>query len=314
MTHARQKQALAILEPLDRAYPDHPGITHYIIHACDSSELAQRGLPAARKYAQIAPSAPHALHMPSHIFTRLGLWQDSIASNLAAGRAAHDQGDLGEELHSMDYLAYAYLQLGRYEDAHRVLDHLMGMNGFIAGDLKSGYAATAIPIRYAVEQKHWDEASKIQPIPGSPQYVAAFAVWASGLGRTRGEHSSDVARESATLQQLEDQLHTAGNEYWATQVRVLHKEVMAWASQAAGKTQEAGTLLREAADEEDAVDKSPATPGPIVPAREQLGELFLAQHHPSQAAVAFRASLVNSPNRRGAMEGLSQALQKVSKK
>ena len=126
-THARQKKALAILEPLDRTYPDHPGITHYIIHACDSSELAPSGLPAARKYAQIAPSAPHALHMPSHIFTRLGLWQDSIASNLAAGKAAREQGDIGEELHSMDYLVYAYLQLGRYDDARQVLDHLDSM-------------------------------------------------------------------------------------------------------------------------------------------------------------------------------------------
>ena len=118
-THARQKQALAILEPLDKTYPDHPGITHYIIHASDSTELASSGLPAARKYAQVAPDAPHALHMPSHIFTRLGLWQDSIASNLAASKAARDQGDIGEELHAMDYLVYAYLQLGRYDDARQ---------------------------------------------------------------------------------------------------------------------------------------------------------------------------------------------------
>lgn len=311
--HARQKQALTILEPLDAKYPDHPGITHYIIHACDSGELAQQGLPAARKYAQIAPSAPHALHMPSHIFTRLGLWQDSIASNLAASEAAREQRDTGEELHAMDYLVYADLQLGRYDDAHQVLNHLNSMNNVGAGDFKSGYAATAIPVRIAVEQKHWDDAARIQPVPGSSQYVAAIAVWAGALGRTRGQHSSDVSQQAASLQQLETQLRVAGATYWATQVSVLQKEVMAWASQAAGNTQEAERLLRSAADEEDAIDKSPATPGPIVPAREQLGELLLRQGRPADAAVEFRASLVNSPGRLGATQGLAQATQADSR-
>ena len=307
MTHARQKQALAILEPLDRAYPDHPGITHYIIHACDSSELASRGLPAARKYAQIAPSAPHALHMPSHIFTRLGLWQDSIASNLAAGKAAQEQHDLGEELHSMDYLAYAYLQLGRYDDAHQVLNQLTGMNNVITGDFKSGYAATAIPVRYAAEQKHWDEAAKIQPVPGSSPYVSAIAVWAHALGVVRGKQPADVSQEVVQLQRYEDQLHKAANEYWAAQVRILSAEVAAWSAQANAKPGEALALLRKAADEEDAMEKSPATPGPIIPAREQLGELLLQQHRAAEAAVAFRSSLVNAPHRRGATQGLARA-------
>ena len=231
-THARQKKALAILEPLDRTYPDHPGITHYIIHACDSSELAPRGLPAARKYAQIAPSAPHALHMPSHIFTRLGLWQDSITSNLAAGKAAREQGDTGEELHSMDYLVYAYLQLGRYDDARRVLDHLESMKNLGAGDFKASYAATAMPVRFTIEQSHWDEAAKIRTVPGSPPDVAAIAVWARGLGRTRNKNAADVRDELADLQRYEDQLHHAGDEYWAGQVRIMREEVTAWAAQA----------------------------------------------------------------------------------
>src|SRR5664279_1765466 len=157
-THAKQKQAADLLEPLDRIYPQHPGIPHYLIHAYDNAELAPRGLPAARAYAKIAPSAPHALHMPSHIFTRLGLWQDSIASNLAASNAAREQGDTGEELHAMDYLVYADLQLGRYDDAQQVLTHLNSMNNVSAVDFKSGYAATAIPVRFAVEQKHWGDA------------------------------------------------------------------------------------------------------------------------------------------------------------
>jgi len=307
-THARQKQALAILEPLDRKYPDHPGITHYIIHACDSSELAERGLPAARKYAQIAPDAPHALHMPSHIFTRLGLWQDSIASNLAAGKAARDQGDLGEELHSMDYLVYAYLQLGRYDDAHQVLDHLASMNKAIRGDFKSGYAATAMPVRFAVEQARWDEAANIQPIPGSPPHVAAIAVWARTLGIVRGKQPADVGANITQLQKYEDDLHRAGNEYWAAQVHILASEVAAWSAQANRDPQKALTEMRAAADQEDAIEKSPATPGPIIPAREQLGYLLLQQHHLYEAGVTFRKSLVDAPGRRGAIEGLGLAL------
>ena len=155
-THAKQKQAAAILEPLDRSYPQHPGIPHYLIHAYDNAELASQGLAAAQAYALIAPSAPHALHMPSHIFTRLGLWDDSIASNLAARGAAHKQGDTGEELHAMDYLVYAYLQSGRDKEAAQVVQELKSMPGLNSGDFKVGYAATAMPVRYAVERKPMD--------------------------------------------------------------------------------------------------------------------------------------------------------------
>jgi tetratricopeptide (TPR) repeat protein len=306
-THSRQKQALAILEPLDHAYPDHPGITHYIIHACDSGELASNGLSAARKYALIAPSAPHALHMPSHIFTRLGLWQDSIASNLAASRAAREQGDIGEELHAMDYLVYAYLQLGRYDEAGQAIEHLKSVPRSGADGFKVGYAATAMPVRFAVEQHNWDSAAKITPQPGSPPYAAAIAVWARGLGRARGERPSGVTSEIATLQQLEEQLRGAGDEYWATQVQILRKEVVAWAAQANGRPEEAETTMRAAADQEDATEKLPVTPGPVVPAREQLGELLLEQKRPSEAVVAFRTALVNAPGRRGALQGMARA-------
>ena len=312
-THARQKKALAILEPLDQKYPDHPGITHYIIHACDSSELAPKGLPAARKYAHVAPSVPHALHMPSHIFTRLGLWQDSIKSSLAASKAAREQNDTGEELHAMDYLVYAELQLGRYDDARQVLDHLDGMKALDAATFKVGYAATAMPVRYAVEQRLWDKAAKIQPIPGSAPQVAAITVWASALGRTRNKQPIDVSTNVAELQKYEDQLNHAGNEYWAAQVRILREEVMAWELHAKSKPTEAEAMMRHAADEEDAMEKLPVTPGPIVPAREQLGELLLLQHRTSEAAVEFRASLVSAPGRRGAMQGLSQSEQKANK-
>jgi hypothetical protein len=311
-THARQKQALLILEPLDRAYPDHPGITHYIIHACDSSELAPRGLAAARKYAQIAPSAPHALHMPSHIFTRLGLWEDSIDSNLAATKAARQQHDIGEQLHSMDYLVYAYLQLGRYDDAHHVVAQLSSMTSLGMTDFKVGYAATAMPVRYAVERQRWDEAAKIEPAPGSPPQVAAIAVWARALAKTRGQPRSDVSGEISELRAYEQQVDHTGNAYWSLQIRILREEVLAWSAQANRKPQAAESQLRAAADEEDDMEKLPVTPGPIVPAREQLGQLLLVQHQPARAVTAFKASLANAPGRKGASDGLAQAAGQVA--
>jgi tetratricopeptide (TPR) repeat protein len=310
-THSRQKQALAILEPLDRAYPDHPGITHYIIHASDSSELAQRGLPAARKYARVAPSAPHALHMPSHIFTRLGLWQDSINSNLAAAQAARNQHDVGEELHAMDYLVYAYLQLGRSDETRHIIDQLGEMKSLGMADFKVGYAATAMPVRYAVERHRWDEAAKAIPDEKSQPQVAAITAWARALSKTRGQHLSDASVELSELQLYEGQADfNGGKDYWAPQIRILHEEALAWSLQANGKPQEAETQMRAAADQEDAMEKLPVTPGPIVPAREQLGELLLKQHRPAEAADAFKQSLVNSPNRKNAIDGLRAAERK----
>jgi hypothetical protein len=169
-------------------------------------------------------------------------------------------------------------------------------------------------VRYAVEQSHWDEAAKIQPIPGSPPHVAAVAVWARGLGRSRGQQPAGASAEIAALQKYEDELHRSGNQYWAAQVHILQQEVAAWAAQANAKPKEAVALMRKAADEEDAMEKSPATPGPVVPAREQLGDLLLQQHNPSEAEVAFRASLVNAPNRRGAMQGIAFTSQTAQEK
>ena len=188
------EKAAELLEPLDRAYPQHPGIPHYLIHAYDNAELAPKGLPAARAYSQIAPSAPHALHMPSHIFTRLGLWEDSIASNLAAREAAHQQGDTGEELHAMDYLVYAYLQSGRDKDATEVIQQLKNMRRtWTRGDFKIAYASTAMPVRYVVERGRWAEAAGIVPRRRSPPHVVAIAVWARGLG-TRSEWTRQPRR------------------------------------------------------------------------------------------------------------------------
>jgi hypothetical protein len=306
-THARQKRAADVLEPLYNAHPQHPGIPHYLIHAYDNAELARRGLPAANAYAQIASSTPHALHMPSHIFTRLGLWDRSIASNLAARDAAHTQGDTGEELHAMDYLVYAYLQAGNNKAAAQVIEQLKEKYRLTPGDFKTGYASTAMPVRFAVEREKWDDAAAIVAPTGAPPQVTAIAVWARGLGMTRSGHPAEARAEIEKLQQLEAQLRTAGNDYWASQVDSMAGGLKAWTAQAEGKPEEAVALLRAAADQEDSLEKLPVTPGPIVPAREQLGYLLLAQHHPQQALMEFQTALVNAPGRRGATEGAATA-------
>jgi hypothetical protein len=306
-SHAKQKKAAGILEPLSRVYPQHPGIYHYLIHAYDNAELAPRGLLAARAYAKIAPSAPHALHMPSHIFTRLGQWDDSIASNLAAQKAAHQQGDMGEELHAMDYLVYAYLQSGRDSEAAQLPQRLHTMPKLENGDFKAAYAATAMPVRYAVERNQWANAVNIVRPAEAPPHVVAVAVWARGLGYARTGRIAEARRESEALQSLEEQLLTAGNEYWATQVKILRQELVSWIAQTANKPAVALALMREAAAKEDSIEKLPVTPGPILPARELLGYLLLEQGEPCLAAQEFRTALLLAPGRRGALNGASHA-------
>jgi hypothetical protein len=312
-THANQKRAAALLEPIYRTQPDHPGAAHYLIHAYDSAELAPRGLAAARAYSKIAPSAPHALHMPSHIFTRLGLWDDSIASNQAARAAAHDQGDQGEELHAMDYLTYAYLQRGQNSDAEHVVASLSAMEA-VAGsgsDFKVGYAATAMPVRLAIERHAWREAADLKTLPGSAPHVAAIIFWARATANARSGRPQAADSDIAQIEACKSQLQAAGNAYWATQVDVLEKEAKAWRLAATASAAESARLLRQAADEEDAVEKLPVTPGPIVPAREQLGEMLLEQNQPQQALREFRAALVLAPGRRGALLGGAEAAERL---
>jgi hypothetical protein len=302
-THAKQKQAIAILDPLFRAHPDHPGIAHYLIHACDSAELAQRGLPAARKYADIAPSAPHALHMPSHIFTRLGLWDDSIRSNLASKKAAREHDDTMGQVHAMDYLVYAYMQSGRDREARGVIGELKAMHGLDMDDFGIAYPVTAMPIREVVEQGRWNEAATIAPPAGAPASVVAIAVWAKGMGLARSGHPEEANAQASRLDRIQAQLKTAGDDYWSVQTGVLASEVKAWAAQAKGDASAAVALMTDAAEREDRVEKRPVTPGPIVPAREQLGEILLAQKQPGPALAAFNMALSQAPGRAGALRG-----------
>ena len=306
-THANQKRAMAILEPLYAANPQHPGIAHYLIHACDNTELASQGVQAARDYSKIAPSAPHALHMPSHIFTRLGMWNDSVVSNQAARHAAQESGDLGEELHAMDYLTYAFLQLGRDDEAAGVIADLRQMSGLSRQQFKVGYAATAIPVRLAVERRKWQEAAAIDPAKNAPPEVCAVAVWARAIGLARLGRTEEASREVAKLTETERQLRGSGSRYWADQVAIQIAEGDAWIARAKGDRASAKKLMASAADLEDSVEKLPLTPGPIVPAREQLGDLLLELKQPDEALKQFEYSLQQSPGRRNALLGAKTA-------
>jgi len=305
-THSNQKKATALLEPLFRKYPQHPGIPHYLIHAYDNVEMASRGVEAARIYAQIAPSAPHALHMPSHIYTRLGMWQESIASNTAARKAAREENDIGEELHAMDYLIYADLQLGRDQEAGQVLDDLRKMAGLSPKYFKVAYAASAMPARYAIERRKWDEAAELAPMPDALPQAAAITAWSRAVGFARGKQVGPARAEIAKLTSAYEQMRTAGDEYWATQIHAQLNSALAWINYAEGKRAEAIKLMRAAADEEDAVEKLPVTPGAIVPAREQLGDLLLETGDAKAAVKEFNSAFAQAPRRRGTLMGMAR--------
>ena len=305
-THSNQKKATALLEPLFRKYPQHPGIPHYLIHAYDNVEMASRGVEAARIYAQIAPSAPHALHMPSHIYTRLGMWQESIASNTAARKAAREENDIGEELHAMDYLIYADLQLGRDQEAGQVLDDLRKMAGLSPKYFKVAYAASAMPARYAIERRKWDEAAELAPMPDALPQAAGITAWSRAVGFARGKQVGPARAEIAKLTSAYEQMRTAGDEYWATQIHVQLNSALAWINYAEGKRAEAIKLMRAAADEEDAVEKLPVTPGAIVPAREQLGDLLLETGDAKAAVKEFNSAFAQAPRRRGTLMGMAR--------
>lgn len=306
-THANQKKAAELLEPLFQKNPQHPGIPHYLIHAYDNPELAKRGVKAARIYSQIAPSAPHALHMPSHIYTRLGMWDESIASNTAARIAAHAQGDIGEELHAMDYLTYAYLQLGRDEDAAKVITDAGSMRDLKTNEFKVAYAASAMPVRYAIERRQWKDSAQLAPMDGAPPQVSAMTAWARAVGAARNGDLPMARQAIKLVEGAYSQLRVANDNYWAIQVHVQLSEALAWVKQAEGNNIEAIRLMRDAAREEDGVEKRPVTPGAIVPAREQLADLLLESNHPKEALQEFQTALTTTPQRRGALAGVKRA-------
>ncbi len=317
-TYAGRLQAGAILEKLFEQEPAHPGLAHYIIHTYDVPALAGRALVAARRYSEIAPDAPHALHMPSHTFTRTGYWQESIDSNLAAAAAARREGQTAEELHASDYEIYAYLQTGQDQAARRILDSLPEIASRFdpkvllsgAGGPSVGYfALAAIPARYALERQDWKQALQL-PLRETPfPYTDAMTWFARGFGAARLERTQ-AARESVTaLKQIRERLLKAGDNYWAQQVEIQELEVEAWTALAEGKKEESLQRMRSAAELEDATEKSAVTPGPLAPARELLGEMLLERKEPAQALEQFKATLTKEPRRFRALYGAAHAAQ-----
>jgi len=313
-TYANQKKASAILEKLFAEYPAHPGLAHYIIHCDDYPALAPLALDAARRYAKIAPDAPHALHMPSHIFTRLGLWQESIDSNLASAAAAKKNGLAGDELHAMDYLVYAYLQKGQDREALSVLASLPKVQTGDAAYFTALYATASIPSRLAIERHRWSDAAALA-LPANTFPGARYA-WTEGdlyfaraLGIARGGNVDAARNAVRQMTSLRERLLDEHNTYSAEQVDIQRETVAAWISFAEGNRGEALGQMRSAADHEDATDKLPVTPGAIVPARELLGEMLLEAKQPASALEAFETSLRFAPERFNSLFGAAHASQ-----
>lgn len=234
------------------------------------------------------------------------MWQESIASNTAAKKAAHEQGDIGEELHAMDYLMYANLQLGRDQDAARVLDDLRKMTNLSPKYFKVVYAASAMPARYAIERRQWNEAARLAPITDALPQASAITAWSRAIGFARSKQAAAARQEAAKLTSAFEQMRAAGDEYWATQIHVQLNSALAWINYAEGKTDEAVKLMRDAADEEDAVEKLPVTPGAIVPTREQLGDLLLETGDWKAAVKEFNSVFAQAPRRRGTLMGMAR--------
>ena len=317
-TFTYQKRADSILEPLFRREPRHPGLAHYLIHTNDVPQLAAHGLYAARRYAEIAPDVPHAQHMPSHIFTRLGLWDDVVAANIrsaAAARAYEVERGLtamwDQRAHALDYLVYAYLQQGRDTAARRVVDEAAAAPaGYPAGSLTHEYAFAAIPARFELERGRWAAAARLSVRP-APEWPAAEAIthFARAIGAARSGDTAVARRELLVLARIESALTVSvgPQAYWAGQVAIQRLAAAAWLDLATGDT--AGAILHagQAADREDGTQKHPVTPGPVLPARELEGDLALLVGKPAAAAKAYAATLALSPNRARSLFGLAGA-------
>jgi hypothetical protein len=317
-TYAGRLKAGAILEKLFEQEPMHPGLAHYIIHTYDVPELAGRALVAARRYSEIAPDAPHALHMPSHTFTRTGYWQQSIDSNIAAAAAARREGQMAEELHASDYEVYAYLQTGQDAAAKRVMESLPEIatrfdpKAVISGAAppSAGYfALAAIPARYALEREDWRQASQLALRETPFPYTDAMIWFARGLGAARLRQATTANESAAALRRIRERLSQAGENYWAQQVGIQELTLRAWAALADGKKEEALRQMRSAAELEDGTEKSAVTPGPLAPARELLGEMLLEMNEPAQALEQFEATLKKEPERFRALYGAARSAQ-----
>jgi tetratricopeptide (TPR) repeat protein len=318
-SYANQKKAAEILNKIWKEEPNHPGVVHYLIHSDDSAKFAQAGLDAAICYAKIAPKVPHALHMPSHIFTRLGMWQQSIDSNRAANAAAlayvHKNlgpgGYDGETVHTMDYMEYAYLQTAQDGPAKAVVDQLISFRKNEAPNLPTAYAVAAIPARYALERRDWPAAASLsEPAIGFPldkfPWAEAMIAFANALGDARTGNMAGAQAQIAHLQALEDKLK-GKDTYWANQIEVQRLGAAGILAHVQGDDKKAVDLVRAAADLEATMDKHPATPSPVLPARELLADLLLELNQPAAALTEYKAVLQTDPNRFRSLLGEARA-------
>jgi Tfp pilus assembly protein PilF len=313
-TYANQLKGAAILENIWARQPEHPGIAHYLIHLYDTPALAEKGLAAARRYAKVAPGAAHAQHMPSHIFTRVGYWQESIASNIESGRVAKEAGDFHDQLHSMDYLVYAYLQLGQDSKAKAVIDNMNAVTKFTETFLPGPYALAVSPARYAVERGDWKAAAELQVRPSPLANVQAITYFARALGAARSGNPEAAKIDIARLTELRDKLRDAKDAYWSEQVDIQRQVATAWVLYAEGKRDDALNAMSAAADAEDKTEKHPVTPGVPKPARELYGVMLLDSGNAREALAAFEATLKKEPNRLGAYVGAAASAERAGDK
>ena len=310
-TYANQLKAAAILEPIFKRQPRHPGVAHYLVHTYDYPPIAQKGLDAAKRYAEIAEAAPHAQHMPSHIFTRVGYWKESVASNQAAARIAKANKEADDQLHASDYMVYAYLQMGQDQKAQEIIDEMNTVTGFSADRNTGPFALAASPARYMVERGDWNGAAELKVRPSKFAYTEAITCFTRALGAARSGHPQAAKVDIAKLAELRDRLRQGKDAYWADQVDIQWQAATAWMLHAEGSPADALKAMSAAADAEDRTEKGTVTPGPLAPARELLGTMLLAQGAATDALAAFEATLQKEPNRLGATSGAAKAAEKA---
>ena len=314
-TYANQLRAGKILEEIWAAQPDHPGVAHYIIHTYDYPPLASRATMAAQRYARIAPSAAHALHMPSHTFTRVGLWGESVQTNHHSIDEALRSASIAEALHASDYVVYAQLQMRRITDAKAVLDGLPALAARFDVNAVTGaapgsagvFALAAIPARYALERRDWAQATGLVPTPSAFPWTEAMTYFARALGASHGGDLAIARASIDSLSAIQRRLEAKGEGYWAEQVAIQQLGAQAWLDHAGQRDDAALTAMRLAAEREDATEKSAVTPGPLAPARELLGDLLMELGRPADALGEYRAALVTEPNRFHSLDGARRA-------
>ena len=307
-------KAIAILEPIDKKYPDHPGVTHYLIHSYDFPAIAKRGVPAANKYAKIAPSAPHAQHMPSHIYSMVGMWQESVMSNWRSVVVANDyvakaklDGTLGGVPHAYDFMAYAYLQLGQDLKARGLIQDTVSIKKVIGVPLAGATARAAVPARYMLERQDWQGAAQLQPLGTGYPMAEAITHFARAMGAARGGDGAAAQADIEKLKQQRAALEKAGQGYWAGQVEIQILGAQAWTAQGQGNRSDALKFMRAAADLEDASEKHVAMENRLYPMRELLADMLLAQGEAATALKEYETALKNAPMRLRGFYGAAKA-------